>query len=90
VQRIADTFNAAGLQTIISTNIMGTIWDKLLINVATGALTAITKLTYGELYKQPLLEACGLAAVTEAMAVAGDIRVATYPCPPICLKKERV
>ena len=70
VQRIADTFNAAGLQTIISTNIMGTIWDKLLINAATGALTAITRLTYGELYKQPLLEACGLAAVLEAMAVA--------------------
>ena len=69
-QRIADTFNAAGLQTIISINIMGTIWDKLLINVATGALTAITRLTYGELYKQPLLEACGVVAVTEAMAVA--------------------
>jgi 2-dehydropantoate 2-reductase len=70
VQRIADVFNAAGLQTTVSRNIMGTIWDKLLINVATGALTGITRLTYGELYQRPELEACGVSAVAEAMAVA--------------------
>ena len=70
VQRIADVFNAAGLDTTVSDNIMGTIWDKLLINVATGAITGITGLNYGDLYKQPELEACGVAAVAEAMAVA--------------------
>ncbi len=70
VQRIADVFNAAGLETFVSGNILGTIWDKLLINVATGALTGITRLTYGELYQRPELEACGVAAVAEAMAVA--------------------
>ena len=70
VQRIADVFNAAGLDTTVSDNIMGTIWDKLLINVATGAITGITGLPYGDLYKQPELEACGVAAVAEAMAVA--------------------
>ncbi len=70
VQHVADVFCAAGLQTHVSSNIMGTLWDKLLINVATGALTAITRLTYGELYRRPELQACGVAAVTEAMAVA--------------------
>jgi len=70
VQRIADVFNAAGLNTTVSDNIMGTIWDKLLINVATGAITGITGLNYGDLYKQPELEDCGVAAVAEAMAVA--------------------
>jgi 2-dehydropantoate 2-reductase len=70
VQRIADTFNAAGLETFVSDNILGTMWDKLLINGATGALSGITRLTYGELYQQPELEACGVAAVAEAMAVA--------------------
>jgi 2-dehydropantoate 2-reductase len=70
VQRIASAFNAAGLPTQVSGNIVGTIWDKLLINVATGALTGITGLTYGDLYQQPELEACAVAAVTEAMAVA--------------------
>jgi 2-dehydropantoate 2-reductase len=69
-QRIAAVFNAAGLPTQVSGNILGTIWDKLLINVATGAITGITRLTYGDLYQQPALEACAVAAVLEAMAVA--------------------
>ena len=70
VQQIAKIFNASGLQTQVSDNILGTMWDKLLINVATGALTGITQLTYGDMYQQPELEACAVAAVTEAMAVA--------------------
>ena len=49
---------------------MGTIWDKLLVNVATGALSGITGLAYGPLYRVPEVEACAVAAVTEAMAVA--------------------
>ncbi len=67
---IAAVFNAAGLDTTVSDNILGTIWDKLLVNVATGALSGITRLPYGELYQVPELEACAVAAVTEAMAVA--------------------
>ncbi|MDO8774806.1 MAG: 2-dehydropantoate 2-reductase [Burkholderiaceae bacterium] len=70
VRRIADTFNAAGLATTVSDNIMGTIWDKLLVNVATGALSGITRLPYGLLYQVPEVEACAVAAVAEAMAVA--------------------
>jgi 2-dehydropantoate 2-reductase len=69
-EAIAAAFNAAGLDTTVSDNIMGTIWDKLLVNVATGALSGITRLPYGELYQVPALEACAVAAVTEAMAVA--------------------
>lgn len=70
VKRIAETFSKAGLQTNISDNIVGTIWDKLLINVATGAVTAISGLTYGELYATTELEAVSIAAIAEAMAVA--------------------
>ena len=70
VQRIADVFNRAGLDTTVSANIMGNIWDKLLVNVATGALSAITRLPYGLLYQSPEVEACAVAAVMEAMAVA--------------------
>ncbi len=70
VQRVAQAFSEAGLATQVSGNIVGTIWDKLLINVATGAITALTGLTYGQLYAQPGLQALGLAAVQEAMAVA--------------------
>ncbi|MDB5884594.1 MAG: ketopantoate reductase [Polaromonas sp.] len=70
VRRMADVFNQAGLDTTVSDNIMGAIWDKLLVNVATGALSAISRLPYGLLYQSPELQACAVAAVSEAMAVA--------------------
>lgn len=67
---IADAFSRAGLATTVSDNILGTMWDKLLVNVATGALSGITGLPYGELYRIPEIEACAVAAVAEAMVVA--------------------
>ena len=75
-QRIADAFNAAGLITHLSNNILGTMWDKLFINVAGGGLTAITGLTYGGLYALPILQEAGLAAVAEGIAVAQAAGVA--------------
>ena len=70
VRRIAKVFSDAGLATQVSTNIRGTIWDKLLINVATGALAGITRLTYGALYGVPEIRVCALSAVAEGIAVA--------------------
>lgn len=70
VRTIADTFNRAGLRTVATRNILGTMWDKLLVNVATGAVSAVTRLTYGPLYQIPAIEATAIAAVEEAMAVA--------------------
>jgi len=70
VVEIARSFAAAGIPTEAQDNILGTIWDKLFVNVATGALSAITRLDYGGLYATPELEACALAAVEEAMQVA--------------------
>lgn len=69
-QHIAATFNAAGLTTTVSDNILGTMWDKLLINVSTGAVSGITRLPYGPLYEIPEIEATAVAAVQEAMDVA--------------------
>ena len=67
---IAATFSASGLDTTVSDDIVSTMWDKLLVNVATGALSAITRLDYGRLYAVPELRATAVAAVAEAMAVA--------------------
>ncbi len=77
--RIAAAMNGGGLLTEVSPDITATMWDKLLVNVAGGALTAITRLTYGGLYSLPALEACSLAAIGEAMAVArgAGVRLAT-------------
>lgn len=73
---IRDEFLRAGLHTALSDNIVGVMWDKLLVNVSTGALSSITRLTYGELYKVEQVETCALAAVAEAMAVARACGVA--------------
>ncbi|HSV48316.1 MAG TPA: ketopantoate reductase family protein [Ramlibacter sp.] len=70
VRRIADTFNAAGLATTVSDDIFAAMWDKLLVNVSTGAVSTITRLAYGPLYRIPEIEATAVAAVQEAMDVA--------------------
>jgi 2-dehydropantoate 2-reductase len=67
---LAQTFSAAGMHTQVSPDIMAVVWDKLLVNVATGALSGITRLPYGGLYSLPELQACAESAVAEAMAVA--------------------
>jgi 2-dehydropantoate 2-reductase len=70
LQSVVDEFNRAGLPTTASTNIHGTMWDKLLVNLAAGSLCAITRLPYGPLYKVPEIEATALAAIAEGIAVA--------------------
>ena len=52
IQAVCDEFNKAGLLCEVSDNIKGLIWDKLLINVAAGALCGITRLPYGPLYQE--------------------------------------
>ena len=76
VEAIADTFRRAGLTTQVSDDIIATIWDKLLVNVATGALSGITGLPYGRLYAVAEIERCAIEAVSEAMAVARAAGVA--------------
>lgn len=70
ITNVSKAFTRAGLATVVSHNILGIIWDKLLINAATGALSGITKLTYGGLYDIPEIEAIALQAVEEGIAVA--------------------
>jgi 2-dehydropantoate 2-reductase len=70
LQSVVDEFNKAGLPTTASANIQGTMWDKLLVNLATGALSAITRLPYGRLYAIAEIEATALAAIAEGIAVA--------------------
>lgn len=70
IKKIAQEFNDGGIITKISDNIKGMIWDKLLINVATGALAGITGLGYGDLYKIKEVEETAFAAIEEGIAVA--------------------
>ena len=76
IERMAAELSRGGLETRVSPNIVGMAWDKLLVNVATGAISGITGLPYGGLYAKyghdvdPGLRETALAAVNEAMAVA--------------------
>lgn len=77
ILEIGEVFNAAGMKTTVSDNIMGVIWDKLFINVATGAVCGITGLPYGDMYQMPELVKTAEKAVQEAMDVAAAAKVVT-------------
>lgn len=70
IQKVADEFNRAGLHCEVSGNIRGLVWDKLLINVAAGALCGITRLPYGPLYEEAYIRETAVAAIQEGIDVA--------------------
>lgn len=70
ISKIAEMMTSCGLLTKVTDNIKGMIWDKLLINVATGPIAAITRLPYGDLYQISEVENTACAAVEEGISVA--------------------
>lgn len=90
IERIGAAFESAGMHCIVSDNIMGVIWDKLLVNVATGAVCGITRLPYGAMYQEEKLVATAKAAVQEGMDVARAAGIAlTYDDPADVLELAR-
>lgn len=82
VTSVAEVFRSAGMEVDISTDIVAMMWEKLFVNVATGALSALTRLPYGELSIHREVERCALAAVAEAMAVARAHGIAVVTTDP--------
>ena len=70
IQTVCNVFNDAGLLCEVSDNIKGLSWDKLLINVAAGALCGITRLPYGPLYEEDYIKDVAVAAIQEGIQVA--------------------
>lgn len=71
IQKIAQVFIDAKFEPVhLSTNVMGLIWDKVLVNVGINPLTALTGLRNGQLLDYPETEWIGENAVAEAMKVA--------------------
>lgn len=87
IQEIAAVFTAAGLEIEISGNVLGLIWDKLIVNVGINALTGITRLTNGELLAFPEIEVLLEGAIKEAVAVANAKGVALGFADPIAHTK---
>ncbi len=71
IKTIRDMLNTGELgPATISDNIIGMIWDKLLVNVGINALGALTRMRNGELLEFPEVEALFEDLVKEGVAVA--------------------
>jgi 2-dehydropantoate 2-reductase len=70
LDRVATAFRSAGMPTDVTTDVRSMMWEKLFVNVATGAWSALTGLPYGELSIHPDVERMAIATVAEAIEVA--------------------
>lgn len=60
----------AGIPTQVSNNVTGALWDKLIINCAFNALSAIPQMAYGRLMQSPGVEQVMRDVVQECLLVA--------------------
>ncbi|WMJ75966.1 MULTISPECIES: ketopantoate reductase family protein [unclassified Sedimentibacter] len=93
IKGIAKVLEDAGLKPVkVSTNVMGIIWDKVLVNVGINALTALTGLKNGQLLENPETENILGEAVKEAemVAKAAGINLATPNPADHCKEVARV
>lgn len=82
IRAIAATFEHAGMHTEVSDDITAMSWEKLFVNVATGAWSALTGLPYGELSRHEDVATMAVATVAEAIAVATAAGIAITTTDP--------
>ncbi len=70
VTQIAQLFTKAGIESEVSSNIQGVVWNKLFINVGINAVAALTGLKNGRLLDYPETLRLMQVLVSEAIAVA--------------------
>jgi 2-dehydropantoate 2-reductase len=63
-------FADAGIPIVVSENVVGALWSKLVLNCAFNALSAITQMPYGLLWQEDGVRAAMADAVAECLAVA--------------------
>jgi 2-dehydropantoate 2-reductase len=81
---VARALIAAGVPTVISDNVRGALWAKLILNCAYNALSAITQLPYGRLVKgegmpvvmRDLVDECLAVAKADGVTIPGDVDAA--------------
>jgi len=70
LRRVAATLELAQIPCVISLNVEGELWVKLLINCAYNAISALGRARYRRIVAQPLALGVMQAAVREVIAVA--------------------
>lgn len=83
IQHIGEVFESAGMAIDVSPDIVVMMWEKLFVNVATGAWSALTGLPYGELSVHPEVESMAIATVAEAMDVARGLGIEIVTTDPV-------
>ena len=78
-EQVRDWFESAGVPAVISDNIAGELWAKLVVNCAYNALSAITQLPYGKMIEGPGIRDTMRAVVEETLAVARASGVVMAP-----------
>jgi 2-dehydropantoate 2-reductase len=73
---LAALFEAAGVPVLLSDNVRGILWSKLILNCAYNALSAIARQPYGPLVQAEGVQAVMRDVVDECLAVAGADGVA--------------
>ena len=83
VKHIKELFIQAGIATVITQDVNGLVWGKLLINIGINPLTAIMKIRNGEIVNYPNLVNVMKRAVEEGAQVAQKMNIALPYANPI-------
>jgi 2-dehydropantoate 2-reductase len=78
-EQVKAWFESAGVPTVISDNVTGELWAKLVVNCAYNALSAITQLPYGKMIEGPGIRDTMRDVVEETLAVAKASGVTMAP-----------
>jgi len=76
---IAKAFTAAAIPTVVSDEVLARLWDKLIINCAYNALSAIAQLPYGRLFEVEGAREVMDSVIIECIAVAAELGIAVSP-----------
>jgi 2-dehydropantoate 2-reductase len=85
--RLAESFRAAGIGTRIDPDPRRALWDKLAINCAFNALSAIPQLPYGRLVQQPGVRELMRGVMQECSAVAAACGVHDLAAPDAAIDR---
>ncbi len=81
---LVQPFAAAGIPAVMSENVRGALWLKLILNCAYNAISAITRMPYGrtvggagvQAVMQDVVRECLAIAQADGVQVAGDVNAA--------------
>lgn len=72
VERIADAFTKAGIETDVTESVRDVVWEKVLVNLGINAATGLARVTNGAIEATDPGRNLAEAAVSEGKAVAED------------------